>query len=562
MSAKIAIAPDISLERSIAARITRRLCVDKGRIQPLVAQSNPFQGSGTLDDPYLVDWLPGEVANPLNWKKGFRWLITVHLAINCLCPVFCGSSYVAAIPGIMACFPPTSEELGILGLSLYVLGQAFGPLLWAPLSEIVGRRLSFLVAFPIFVLFNLAGAVAQNVATIMVTRFLAGVYGAGQLAVIGGQMADLWEMNDRIIPGSLATLSPLLGPVIGPIVSGFVGEKAGWRAVFWVQFGFGAATLVAWYFLIPETYPPILLKRKAARLQGEAEASGTGEHFKSKYEVTTRTPMETLRRGLGKPFELLFLEVIVWTLSGYLSLVYGILYLLFTAFPYIFVTLRGWSAGMTGLALIGIGIGRFIGFVMNKLQLVFYSKARAVTPAHLPVPPEVRLKTCCIGAILVPISLFWFAWTSKPDVHWIVPIIASVPFGTGYLLIFTSILLYLIDTYTIFAASALAANTVMRAAFGAAFPLFGTYMYKNLGADWAGTLLAFLSLACVPIPFLFVKYGHRLRASSKYAPSAPIATDPDVTPDTVELNSWAAKGGQPEPGRQGGYDEESLKPIA
>jgi hypothetical protein len=124
MSAKIAIAPDISLERSIAARITRRLCVDKGRIQPLVAQSNPFQGSGTLDDPYLVDWLPGEVANSLNWKKGFRWLITVHLAINCLCPVFCSSSYVAAIPGIMARFPPTSEELGILGLSLYVLGKS------------------------------------------------------------------------------------------------------------------------------------------------------------------------------------------------------------------------------------------------------------------------------------------------------------------------------------------------------------------------------------------------------------------------------------------------------
>lgn len=250
---------------------------------------------------------------------------------------------------------------------------------------------------------------------------------------------------------------------------------------------------------------------------------------------------------------------------------------------------------MTGLALIGIGIGMFMGFIMNKLQLVFYSKARAVTPAHLPVLPEVRLKTCCIGAILVPISLFWFAWTSKPNVHWIVPIIASVPFGTGYLLIFTSILLYLIDTYTIFAASALAANTVMRAAFGAAFPLFGTYMYKNLGADWAGTreccgsvlhpimdqmystctrtvremivalnlsVLAFLSLVCVPMPFLFVKYGHRLRASSKYAPSAPIATDPEVTPNTVELDSWATEGGQAAPGDQGGYDEESLKPIA
>jgi hypothetical protein len=159
-----------------------------------------------------------------------------------------------------------------------------------------------------------------------------------------------------------------------------------------------------------------------------------------------------------------------------------------------------------------------VGFIMNKLQVVYYLKARAALPAHIPVPPEVRLKTCCIGAVMVPISLFWFAWTSTPDVHWAVPIVGSVPFGTGYLLIFTSILLYLIDTYTIYAASALAANTVLRAAFGAAFPLFTTYMYRNLGAHWAGTRKSSLLLS------LLVTDGHspRIPVSSMCPNTIPI----------------------------------------
>jgi hypothetical protein len=203
----IPITADLTLENSLAGPFTRQLSIDKRTQFSPSPSARPYQGEGSMDDPYIVDWLPGEPANPLNWKRSFRWLVTLHLAVNCLCPVFASSSYVGAVEGIIVHFPGTSEEVGILGLSLYVLGeplltaaklnmsgQAFGPLLWAPLSEIVGRRVSFLIAFPVFVLFNLAGAVAQNLATIMVTRFFAGVFGAGQLAVIGGQMADLWEM--------------------------------------------------------------------------------------------------------------------------------------------------------------------------------------------------------------------------------------------------------------------------------------------------------------------------------------------------------------------------------
>jgi len=122
-----------------------------------------------------------------------------------------------------------------------------------------------------------------------------------------------------------------------------------------------------------------------------------------------------------------------------------------------------------------------------------------------------------VGSIVIPVGLFWFAWTNSPSVHWIVSILAGVPFGFGMVLVFLSIMNYLIDAYTIFAASVLAANSVLRSCFGAAFPLFTTYMYNNLGIHWASTIPAFLALACVPFPFLFYKYGASIRERCKFA---------------------------------------------
>ena len=132
-------------------------------------------------------------------------------------------------------------------------------------------------------------------------------------------------------------------------------------------------------------------------------------------------------------------------------------------------------------------------------------------------PPEARLPPTMIGGVAVPIGLFWFAWTNSPSIHWIVSILAGVPFGFGMVLIFLGMMNYLIDAYTIFAASVLAANAVLRSLFGAAFPLFTTQMYHNLGIHWASTIPAFLALMCVPMPFLFYKYGPAIREKCKYA---------------------------------------------
>ena len=132
-------------------------------------------------------------------------------------------------------------------------------------------------------------------------------------------------------------------------------------------------------------------------------------------------------------------------------------------------------------------------------------------------PPEARLPPTMLGGIAVPVGLFWFAWTNSPSIHWFVSIVAGVPFGFGTVIIFLGMMNYLIDAYTIFAASVLAANSVLRSLFGAAFPLFTTKMYANLGIHWASTIPAFLALVCVPMPFLFYKFGPQIRENCKLA---------------------------------------------
>ena len=169
-------------------------------------------------------------------------------------------------------------------------------------------------------------------------------------------------------------------------------------------------------------------------------------------------------------------------------------------------------------AFLGVAVGMIIAVGYSIIDNKRYVKISREYDGF--APPESRLPTCMVGGVSLTIGLFWFAWTNSPSIHWMVSIAAGVPFGFGMVLVFLSIMNYLIDAYVIFAASVLAANSVLRSLFGAAFPLFTTQMYANLGIHWASSVPAFLALACVPFPFLFYKYGPAIRERCKYAAEA------------------------------------------
>jgi DHA1 family multidrug resistance protein-like MFS transporter len=205
----------------------------------------------------------------------------------------------------------------------------------------------------------------------------------------------------------------------------------------------------------------------------------------------------------------------VFLLNLYISLIYGLLYIWFESFPIVFVEMYGFNLGEEGLAFLGLLVGAVIGLCGLFPWLYFHLEKQFDENGK--ITPEKRLPPAMVGSFFVPICLFWFGWSSRPDIHWIMPIIGSAFFSIAAFLLFNSVLSYLSDAYPDYAASVFAGNDFMRSAFGAGFPLFASAMFRNLGVNWASSTLAFLGIAFIPIPFVLYKYGGRLRKISKHA---------------------------------------------
>ncbi|KAK7224459.1 hypothetical protein V2G26_012462 [Clonostachys chloroleuca] len=433
-----------------------------------------YQGSGTKDDPYIVTWIPNDPRNPMLLNNKFKWSIAVFEALSTTAVALVSSAYTGGMDQIIEEFG-INHEVAILGVALYVLGFAVGPLLWAPLGELFGRQKIFFITFLGLTAFNCGAAGSPDARTLIVLRFLAGSFGASTFTNAGGVIADIFEASDRGLAMGIYSTAPFLGPVTGPIIGGFLGKAAGWR---WILGFLGALTGFFWILgclLVPETYAVVLLRRRAEKL-----SKITGKVYMSRKDAETGevSVQSALRIALSRPWILLVKEPIVLLLSLYMAIIYGTLYLFFAAFPII-------VERNDGLA-----------------------------------PPEARLHPALVGSIPLPIGLFWFAWTNGPEIHWLASVAAGIPFGFGMVLVFLSVMNYLVDAYTIFAASVLGANTFLRSIFGAVFRIIATYMYNNLGIHWASTVLAFLSLACVPFPFLFYRYGSKIRQKCAYAAEA------------------------------------------
>ncbi|OJD38763.1 mfs multidrug transporter [Diplodia corticola] len=513
-NAAVALAVDVESGQGPRSVPHWKLVVDQALVTPEVLNWK-YEGSGTVEDPFVVKWIEHDPRNPMTWSKTYKYCLSVTMALATLAVAFCSSAYSGALTSLVMEFG-MSLEVATLGMSFFVLGFALGPLLWAPFSELYGRQILFILTFGAFTFFNAGSAGAQNTATILILRFFAGSFGSSPLTNAGGVIADMFNAKDRGLCMSIFSLAPFMGPVLGPIVGGFLGEAEGWRWIEGLMAIFSGVLWIAGSVCMPETYAPVLLKKRAAKL-----SQMTGKVYLSQAEIR-QGPIslkEALSTSLSRPWILLFKEPIVLLLTIYLGVIYGTLYMLFGAYPIVYRIERGWTAGIAGLPFIGIAIG-MVGSVVYTIVFDDKRYRRNVEEHDGYAPPEARLPPCLLGGLILPLGLFWFAWTNYPSMPWAASVAAGIPFGFSMVLIFLSVMNYLIDSYTIFAASVLAANSVLRSVFGAAFPLFTKQMYANLGIHWASTVPAFLALACLPFPFLFYKYGGSIRMKCKYAAEA------------------------------------------
>jgi len=422
----------------------------------------------------------------MSFSSAKKWFITMLVAVATLAVAFVSSAYSGGADQVLRTFG-VSEEVFTLGISLFVLGFAVGPLLWAPMSELFGRQYLFFGTYAMLTAFNAGAAGSQNIQTLIILRFFAGAFGSSPLTNAGGVIADMFPAEERGTAMSLFAAAPFLGPVIGPICGGFIGETVGWRWVEGVMAIFTGVLCLLCGLLVPETYAPVLLSKRAKKL-----SQITGKVYKSMAEAEQGPTSfgHVFKTSLSRPWQLLFKEPIVLLLSIYMAIIYGTLYMLFTAFPIVFQQGRGWSPGIGGLAFLGVAVGMVAAVAFSLFDNKRYVKISRQYDGF--APPESRLLGCMIGGISIVIGLFWFAWTCQPSVHWIVSIAAGAPFGFGMVLVFLGIMNYLIDSYVIFAASVLAANSVIRS-------LFGTHYFSSLSPIMLTVLQVPSSLSSPPI---------------------------------------------------------------
>jgi len=292
-------------------------------------------------------------------------------------------------------------------------------------------------------------------------------------------------------------------------------QAKGWRGVFWVLTIISGTFSALCFIFLRESYAPIILQKKTRHLQKE---TGNME-LRSKLDAGL-SAKDYFFHSIVRPAKMLIFSPIVLSTSIYVAVVYGYLYLLFTTFTLVFERTYGFSSGSVGLTFVGLGVGSMIGLVLfawssDRMLKRSTEKANAVAAETGQPPagmkPEYRLPMMIPGAALIPVGLFIYGWTSKFHVHWIVPIMATALIGIGNLAVFMCLTTYLVDAFTLYAASALAANTVIRSISGAVLPLAGQKMYLTLGLGWGNSLLAFVAVALLPVPWVLLKWGEPLR---------------------------------------------------
>lgn len=458
--------------------------------------------------------------HPQNWPLKKKLGLGAILAFDALSATM-GSSIFSAATG------PVSREFGVanvvgtLGTSLFVFGYAFGPLMWAPFSELYGRKPPIIIAALGFSIFSIAVAVGKDLQTILICRFFAGLFGSSPLAIVAAVFADMFDNKVRGLAVAVFSATVFMGPLLAPFIGGFITESyLGWRWTEYISSFMGFLSFGLLFLFMEETYPPVVLINKASELRRRTKNWG----IHAKQEEIEVDFKELIVKNVSRPMRILFTEPIVLLITIYMSFIYGLLYLFLTAYALVFQGVYGWSAGIGGLAYFGMVLGEMIAFAVIVLTNPRYVK-KLEANNNIPVP-EWRLPISMVGGVLFTGGLFWFGWTGYTgNIHWIVPVLSGLFTGFGIFSIFLSLLNYIVDAYLMFAASAIAANTFMRSIFGGIFPLFATFMFEGMGIQWASTLLGCVALVLVPMPVVFYVFGKKIRARSKFAPAPDIEQD-------------------------------------
>ncbi|KAF4979802.1 hypothetical protein FZEAL_4062 [Fusarium zealandicum] len=336
-----------------------------------------------------------------------------------------------------------SRNVALLPISLYTLGFVFGPCIAAPISELHGHRVVYRTNIIMLVIFSAIAAASDNFVVLVVFRFLAGVGGSGVMAVGAGTLSDLWLPSYLSRVGVAYILAPFLGPSMGPLIGAYsIAQYDDWKWAIWTVLCILAPVVVGVFYASETSKTRILYIR--AKKRGHAVKG-----------QSLRVELQKIAQIMVKPWH-----------------IFAVMFSFFGSYAYVYSQVYAFDTKQTGLCYIGVIVGILFWLVTFAFfDAVVYQKQVVKTGDK--VAPEYYLCAALFGSFLIPISLFWYAWAPRESIHWIVPVLAGLPFGWGTLASFLACLAYLTAAYgPEDLASAFAANGIVRYTLGAVFPMF------------------------------------------------------------------------------------------
>ncbi|PWN46302.1 MFS general substrate transporter [Ceraceosorus guamensis] len=485
------------VEQDVATGGKRTSDIDEER----VAAKEKSSSDGK--DEFLVDWDGSrDPLNPQNWSWFKKWSIVLLVSqIAIIVGVAAGIDSSAAQEA--AARFEVSEEVMELQTAIFLVGFGVAAPFLGPLSEIGGRLPVYVITLGAFCLFEVGSALAPNIQTRVILRFFAGFFGSTPLSNAGGSLADIVGPTERTFVFPVFAAAGFLGPSLGPAIGGYLGYKVGQEWCDWLMAIWGGAIVILVALFMPETFAPSLLRMKALQIR---KATGDERYTTALERARKDTPfIQHLRHAFAMPFKLLFLEPIVFFVALYMTVVYIVLFGAFEAYPLIFEPFD-LNPGEIGLTFIAIAIG--IGIAATPTPLVY---------KRYLLPPEERLILAMCLSWLVPVGLFWQAWTAYASIGPWPCIVAGLVWGIGVLSIFISSYQYVIDVYNVWSASALGSLTFLRYIVSGGGIMWTRPLFMSIGTHWALSFYGFLSVVMTIIPFAFYVYGKRIRSWSRYA---------------------------------------------
>lgn len=341
----------------------------------------------------LVQFEQDDPSNPRNWSKSYKWILSIQLGMMAFASSL-GSSIISPAQDSIEAFTGVSHEVAVLTVSLYILGFALGPMIWGPTSEIWGRRIGLLPAMGALVLFSIGTATSQNIQSILITRFFAGLFGSSPVSNVSAVLGDIWTPAERTASVAFYSVAVVGGPTLGPVIGSAVTATIGWRWSEYLQAIVTFLISVVPLFCLPETYSPVLLKKKARRLRKE-----TGDQrYYHPHEAVKIDPKSIFTKHLARPFLMLFTEPVVTCIALYASFVYGVMYMTLEVFPIVYGEQRGWGLFKSSLPFLALFVGVLCAAGINLSNQGRY--ARIANAAGGKPVPEARLLPMAIGGFL------------------------------------------------------------------------------------------------------------------------------------------------------------------